>query len=69
MVYSEDSSFCKAAFHSGVLEKADRAVKVKIEAVLDEYVKNGRNGIESKHKKGKGGKFSVRFEQSDLANI
>ncbi len=66
--YSKDSSICKAAFHSGVLSKANGLVWLVFENGLQKYSSIVRSGVKSK---GKGRSdmtisFELVKEQNDL---
>jgi len=53
-MYSEDSSICKSAYHSGILPANGGEFIVKIEKALYSYQSEIRNGINSKGKKSLG---------------
>ena len=47
MTYSQDSSICKAAFHSGSLATKISKIKVIIHQGLDEYKASNKMGVNS----------------------
>ena len=62
MVYSEDSSICKAAEHMGVNSKVGKVFKVMVERFRTLYEGSMRNSIQSENKQSNDGSKSISFE-------
>jgi len=67
-IYSEDSSICKSAYHSGVLPANGGQVIVKIEKSLYSYQQESRNGLTSKSKRSMGSGQAFSFAQVENSN-